>query len=92
MHTTGRAEDGIGLRPGAAALAAPLSSRGGRLLRPQRVECYAGTGSVARADEVSGWLLQERAPLSTPDGRWDRLLYPIHRVEELLRARAGTWA
>jgi len=38
---------------------------------------------------VSRWILAERAPLATPDGRWDRLLYPIHEVETFLRARAG---
>ncbi len=32
------------------------------------------------------WLLAERAPLSTPDHRWDRLLYGIHSVEAYLRA------
>jgi hypothetical protein len=32
--------------------------------------------------------VSERAPLATPDRRWDRLLYPIHDVETYLRARA----
>jgi len=32
--------------------------------------------------------LRERAPVSTPDARWDRLLYPIHDVETYLRSRA----
>jgi len=40
------------------------------------------------ADQVSGWLLAETAPLSLPDARWDRLLYPIHDCEEFLKARA----
>src|SRR5437870_9647577 len=35
-----------------------------------------------------GLLTTERAPLATPDRRWDRLLYPIHDVETYLRARA----
>jgi len=37
---------------------------------------------------VSAWLVDERAPLATPDRRWDRLLYPIHDVETYLRVRA----
>jgi hypothetical protein len=39
-----------------------------------------------KADLLSRWLLSERAPLSAPDGRWDRLLYGVHSVEAYLRA------
>src|SRR5882762_10607335 len=53
-----------------------------------RVEARAHPDSVARASAISAWLTAERAPLSTPDRRWDRLLYPIHDVETYLRARA----
>ena len=56
-----------------------------------RVERNAGLEKVD-ADDLSGWLLSERTPLSSPDGRWDRLLYPIHAVEESVRAQAGSWA
>lgn len=42
----------------------------------------------AMADVVSGWLLAETAPISLPDLRWDRLLYPIRDCEQFLRARA----
>ena len=50
-----------------------------------RVEVAPGcTG--AQADLLSRWLLSERAPLSAPDGRWDRLLYGVHSVEAYLRA------
>ena len=42
----------------------------------------------ARATELSAWLWAERAPLATPAARWDRLLYPLHDVEEYLNARA----
>jgi hypothetical protein len=60
------------------------------LVRVERgVEAGTTTGD---ADSLSGWLLAERTPLSSPDGRWDRLLYPIHMVENFLRARAGGWA
>jgi hypothetical protein len=40
----------------------------------------------ADADRLSRWLLSERAPLSAPDGRWDRLLYGIHSVQQYLRS------
>jgi len=53
-----------------------------------RVEARAHPETVARASAISAWLTTERAPLSTPDRRWDRLLYPIHDVETYLRARA----
>ncbi len=54
-----------------------------------RIERAPGDDVVSEADLVSRWILAERAPLATPDGRWDRLLYPIHEVETFLRARAG---
>ena len=53
-----------------------------------RVEARAHADTVAGATEVSGLLLAERAPLATPDARWDRLLYPIYDVETYLRSRA----
>jgi hypothetical protein len=43
------------------------------------------------ATEISGWMLSERAPLSAPDGRWDRLIYPIRQVEAYLRTHVGGW-
>ncbi|HEX9565706.1 MAG TPA: hypothetical protein VF981_17125 [Gemmatimonadaceae bacterium] len=42
-----------------------------------------------RADEVSRWILAERAPLSLPDARWDRMVYGIRDCEEYLRATTG---
>ena len=51
-----------------------------------RVEAAPVPDTVASADRISRWLLAERSPLSA-DGRWDRLLYGIHGVEEYLRAR-----
>jgi hypothetical protein len=53
-----------------------------------RVEARAHADVVGRASELSGWLLAERAPLATPAARWDRLLYPLHHVEEYLKSRA----
>ena len=52
-----------------------------------RIEAAARAETVARAGAISGWLLRERAPVSTPDARWDRLLYPIHDVETYLKSR-----
>jgi hypothetical protein len=54
-----------------------------------RVEVSPVNGVPAVADLLSRRLLAERAPISTPDPRWDRLLYGIHSVEQYLRARAG---
>ena len=52
-----------------------------------RVE-IAVTHEPEIADQISRWLLSEVTPLSLPDLRWDRLLYPIHDCEEFLKARA----
>jgi hypothetical protein len=53
-----------------------------------RIEARADRETIARAPALSGWLFAERAPLATPATRWDRLLYPLHHVEEYLKARA----
>jgi hypothetical protein len=57
-----------------------------------RLERPAFDSVLEEVDDLSRWILSERAPLSAPDERWDRLLYPIRQVEEYLRARAGGWA
>jgi len=57
-----------------------------------RVEVAPANGGTESADLLSRRLLAERAPLSTPDPRWDRLLYGIHSVEQYLRVSAGTVA
>lgn len=57
-----------------------------------RVERLASDAAVPEAEMVSRWLLAERAPLSAPDPRWDRLIYPMHEVETFLRAHAGGWS
>ena len=57
-----------------------------------RVEVAPANGTPEFATLLSRRLLAERAPISTPDPRWDRLLYGIHSVEQYLRARAGTAA
>ena len=53
-----------------------------------RVEARAHADTIAQAPSLSAWLYAERAPLATPATRWDRLLYPLHHVEEYLKARA----
>jgi hypothetical protein len=52
-----------------------------------RIE-LARTHDAAMADVISSWLLAETAPVSLPDARWDRLIYPIRDCEQFLRARA----
>jgi hypothetical protein len=57
-----------------------------------RIEVAPANGVPAIADLLSRRLLAERAPISTPDSRWDRLLYGMHSVEQYLRSRAGMLA
>ena len=52
-----------------------------------RVEVAPSNGLPDVADEISRWILADRAPISAPDRRWDRLLYGISSVEQYLRAR-----
>jgi hypothetical protein len=51
-----------------------------------RVEVAESSDPTARADEISRWVLAERAPLALPDARWDRMTYPVRECEEFLRA------
>lgn len=51
-----------------------------------RVEVAESADPAARADEVSRWVLAERAPVALPDARWDRMMYPVRDCEEYLRA------
>jgi hypothetical protein len=50
-----------------------------------RIEAAPGEATLRQVDQLSRWLLAERSPVSTPDPRWDRLLYGVHRVEAYLR-------
>jgi hypothetical protein len=52
-----------------------------------RVELPARDEFLGSVDEIAGWLLHERSPLSLPDARYDRMLYPIRLVEQHLKAR-----
>jgi hypothetical protein len=56
-----------------------------RLERPELGVVIDEVGTVSR------WLLAERAPVAAGDSRWDRMLYPIHEVQNYLKARAGGW-
>lgn len=51
-----------------------------------RVEIARDSWNTARADDVSRWVLAERAPVSLPDRRWSTMAYGIRDCEEYLRA------
>lgn len=51
-----------------------------------RIEVARDSWSSARADEVSRWVLAERAPVSLPDRRWSTMAYGVRDCEEYLRA------
>jgi hypothetical protein len=36
-------------------------------------------------DEISRWILAERAPLAKPDPRWPAMIYPIQYIEKILK-------
>lgn len=36
-------------------------------------------------DEITRWVLAERAPLAKPDPRWPAMIYPIYHVEKMLK-------
>jgi hypothetical protein len=52
-----------------------------------RVEAGPDVRDSTQIDELSAWLLAERAPRATADARWATLLYPIHLLEEILKRR-----
>jgi hypothetical protein len=52
-----------------------------------RIEVAPAHGSARDADTISQWIMAERAPVSAPDRRWDRLLYGIYSVEQYLKSR-----
>ncbi len=57
-----------------------------------RIEMPADSSYREQVDEVAGWILHERDPLSLPDFRFDKLLYPIRLVEQHLKARQPSTA
>ena len=58
---------------GADALGSLMRIEAPRDTRPEQV------------DEISRWILAERAPLAKPDPRWPAMIYPIHYVEKILK-------
>jgi hypothetical protein len=58
---------------GADALGSLMRIEAHRDMQPERV------------DEISRWILAERAPLAKPDPRWPAMIYPIHYVEKILK-------
>ena len=53
-----------------------------------RVEVAPCNASTEKADAISRWIMADRAPVSAPDRRWDRLLYGMYSVEQYLKANA----
>ena len=53
-----------------------------------RVEAAKCGRTLDLSDEISRWLLAERSPLSTPDHRWDTVLYAVRDCELYLRSVA----
>ena len=49
-----------------------------------RIEAPRDT-EPAQIDEISRWILAERAPLAKPDPRWPSMIYPIRYVEKILK-------
>jgi hypothetical protein len=49
-----------------------------------RVEAPRDT-EPEQVDEISRWILAERAPLAKPDPRWPAMIYPIRYVEKILK-------
>lgn len=53
-----------------------------------RVEAPRSARVLDMIDEVSRWLLAEKAPLSLPDARWDKMIYPIRDCEMFMKSLA----
>jgi hypothetical protein len=53
-----------------------------------RVEAPRSARALGMVDEISRWLLAERAPLSLPDARWDKMIYPIRDCEQFMKSLA----
>jgi hypothetical protein len=52
-----------------------------------RVEAPGDT-PPEQVDEITRWVLAERAPISRPDPRWATMIYPIHYIEKVLKPLA----
>ena len=67
-------------------------AKGSLLYGLLRVEMPAAERLLAHVDALSAWLMEDRVPLSVPDTRYDRLLYPMRDCEQFLRALAPSSA
>jgi hypothetical protein len=63
-------------QPGADALGSLMRVEAPRDTEPELI------------DEISRWILAERAPLAKPDPRWPAMIYPIQYVEKVLKPLA----
>ena len=45
---------------------------------------------AARADQLSEWILADRAPIALPDPRWPALSYGVYACEQFLKALIGS--
>jgi hypothetical protein len=61
-------------------------AKGSLLYGLLRVETPAAESLLAHVNALSAWVLEDRVPLSVPDTRYDRLLYPMRDCEQYLRA------
>lgn len=52
-----------------------------------RIEANGDLLDSEEIDAISTWLMAERLPRPTADGRWPTLLYPIHLLERMLKTR-----
>jgi hypothetical protein len=52
-----------------------------------RIEIAPVNQAIAQVTTISRWILAERAPVSAPDPRWDRLLYGVRSVDQYLHAK-----
>ncbi|MBA2534939.1 MAG: hypothetical protein H0V21_07995 [Rubrobacter sp.] len=62
----------------------PLQRGADALGSLMRVEAARDT-APEQVDEISRWILAERAPLAKPDPRWPAMIYPIRYVEKILK-------
>jgi hypothetical protein len=52
-----------------------------------RIEAPSSVCTSDEIDRISSWILAERTPRATADGRWATLLYPVHLLERILKRR-----
>lgn len=52
-----------------------------------RIEANGDLLDTEEIDAIATWLMAERLPRPTADGRWPTLLYPVHLLERMLKTR-----